>query len=634
MKGIKHPLFLYSFLLLLFTNIYFGIGKDDIRPVTAVRKDREWFYDNLNATDRLKIRIAMDYAIPRDKIINDLLYGYAAKVPTPIGPNQIGYDPTIVTRDYNITKSLNLLEEVFGYRYNASADESEGYFTIVIMASTSREDRMEWALLVTNSFAEIGIDTTLKYANENILNENIFNPGYRMGYDYALGGYDAVFTGWPVNPDPDYSFLFSSSAIPPNGENIGLVNNSFVDETWKKALESSARNVQLQALKNFQEWFYESVPMSSICQTGNFLVTDPALEGVDYSGLSYLNYGNWSHSTQNSIRVHSSGTFQNMNPLLAHSNSDFLAIGDNYESLIKRYSTNLTKYHGLLAERWTHSIDNLIWEFKIKEGIKFSDGSSLTVDDVVFSYKMFLDDEVASNIRSSFLYFESPDAVEKINTTSCRFTFTQFYPYAEEYFTIPILSKGQMENIPKGNWSSDSSTNTQYAPVGTGRYMMAKSSTDISVGIVTLVRNPYYDETLRSGTPWVGNPSLERIIIRHYPSIDTTINDLQDNVLDIVDLQSDIRSYFNAINGSSWGKIRMIPSDWEVLVYNNHSPKWGMNARVFWGEYTGPPLDTFPPLMIFLTFSLLSLLGITQIVIILMVIFAGRRASIRLRQQN
>lgn len=611
--------------------------KDNIRPVTAIRKDLEWFYDNLNATDRLKIRTAMDYAIPRDEIVNDLLYGYAAKVPTPIGPNQIGYDPTIVNRDYNITKSLDLLEEVFGYRYNASGDENEGYFNMVIIASTSREDRMKWAALVTKSFAEIGIDTTLKYANENILNKNIFKPYYEeVGIDYAHGGYDTVFFGWPTKPDPDYASLFSSSAIPPNGENIGLVNSSFVDEIWKKALESSDRNVRLQALKDFQEWFYKSVPMSSICQTGKFLVTDPALEGIDYSGLRYPNYGNWSHSTQNSIRVHSSGTFQNMNPLLAHSNSDFLAIGDNFESLIERYSANLTKYHELLAERWTHSIDNLIWEFKIKEGIQFSDGSNLTVDDVVFSYKMLLDDEVASKIRSSFLYFESPDTVEKINTTTCRFTFTQFYPYAEEYFTIPILSKGQMENIPKGNWHSDSQTNTHYAPVGTGRYMMDKTYTDISVGIITLIKNPYYDESLRSRTPWVGNPSFERIIIRHYPSIDTAINALQDNVLDVVDLQSDVRSYFTTINGSSWGKIRLIPGDWEALVYNNYSPKWGMDARdpcIYWGTCIEPPVDTFQSLMIFLSFSLFSLLGITQIVIILMVlIISVRRIIIRLSQ--
>ncbi len=594
MKVIKQRLFLCSFLLAFFIGIYFGIIKANIQALSVERDT--WYYDNLTDEDRKKIRLAMDYAIPRDQIIEEISFRAAGMTATPIASSIWDiYGENINPRPYNKSKSLNLLAEVFGKKYNLEINNESfstaPYFKMVMLAPTDRNDRMQWAALIAQSFKEIGILTSLKFANENIFSRSIFKPDLdRLGFDYSHGGYDAAFFGWPVTPDPDYSFLFFSSAIPPNGENIAFINNSLVNEIWERALKSPDRNVRLQALKDFQEWFYEAVPMSSICQTGNFLVTDPALEGIDYSGLNYPNYGNWSHTTQNSIRIHSPGAFQNMNPLIAHSYSDFLAIGDNFEGLIGRYWTNLTKYYGFLAESWTHSTDNLIWEFKIKEGIKFSEGSNLTVDDVVFSYKMVLDEEVASKIRDNLLFLESPDNVEKINETSCRFTFSQFYSYLEEYFTIPILSKAQMENITKGNWSVDSMTNTQYAPVGTGRYMMDKFSTRISVGIVTLTKNPYYDETLRSRTPWVGNPSIEKIVIKTYPSVDTAVIALQNDVLDVVDLQTDFSTYFTEINGSNWGKIRMTPNSWEALVYNQFSPIWGMNPGSPYQMYEYRPI--------------------------------------------
>ncbi|MHA2245410.1 MAG: ABC transporter substrate-binding protein [Candidatus Hodarchaeales archaeon] len=617
MKGIKQRLFLCSFLLAFSIGIYLGIIKANIQALSA--ESDTWYYDNLTDEDRKKIRLAMDYAIPRDQIIDEIFFRAAELTATPVASSIWNTNgESINPRPYNKSKSLNLLVEVFGKKYNLEINNESfsttPYFKMVMITPTSSNDRMQLAILIAQSFKEIGISTTLKYVRWDYFYNSVFNPK-RIGVDYKHGGYDAAFFGWPVTPDPDYSFLFYSSAIPPNGENIAFIDNSLVNEIWERALKSPDRNVRLQALKDFQEWFYEAVPMSSICQTGNFLVTDPALEGIDFSGLNYPNYGNWSHSTQDSIRIHSPGAFQNLNPLLTHSYSDSLAIGDNFEGLIGRYWTNFTKYYGFLAESWTHSTDNLIWEFKIKEGIKFSDGSNLTVDDVVFSYKMVLDEEVASKIRDNLLYLESPDNVEKINETSCRFTFSQFYPYVEEYFTIPILSKEQMENIAKGNWYNNSWTNTQYAPVGTGRYMMDKFSTEISLGIVTLTKNPYYDETLRSGTPWVENPSIEKIIIKAYPSIDTAVIALQNDVLDIVDLQADFSTYFTEINGSNWGKIRTTPNNWEALVYNHHSPIWGMNASDPCEMYDIRCPKTIDNGLIFfyLFVILFSILGITQI---------------------
>ncbi|MHA2245711.1 MAG: ABC transporter substrate-binding protein [Candidatus Hodarchaeales archaeon] len=120
--------------------------------VSAARKTAVEFFEDLTPADRLHIRKAMDYAIPRQQIIDSVLLGLGIDLATPIERNVIGYDPTITAREFNITKALNEMEAAFGYRYNDSAEDREdrtGYFSMVIMCPTNRADRMLWAALVT-----------------------------------------------------------------------------------------------------------------------------------------------------------------------------------------------------------------------------------------------------------------------------------------------------------------------------------------------------------------------------------------------------------------------------------------------------------------------------------------------------
>lgn len=56
-----------------------------------------------------------------------------------------------------------------------------------------------------------------------------------------------------------------------------------------------------------------------------------------------------------------------------------------YEPLIIRDSAG--KAVPTLAESWGLTADPLVWEFKLRKGVKFHDGSSFTADDVVFSYE-------------------------------------------------------------------------------------------------------------------------------------------------------------------------------------------------------------------------------------------------------
>jgi len=68
-----------------------------------------------------KVRLALNYAIDADKIIETTLNGYASRLATLLTPRQFGYDPSIKPYKYDLEKAKKLLAEA-GYPNGFSID--------------------------------------------------------------------------------------------------------------------------------------------------------------------------------------------------------------------------------------------------------------------------------------------------------------------------------------------------------------------------------------------------------------------------------------------------------------------------------------------------------------------------------
>ncbi len=69
----------------------------------------------------------------------------------------------------------------------------------------------------------------------------------------------------------------------------------------------------------------------------------------------------------------------------------------------------------VLAESWTSNSDGTVWTFKIRKGVKFSNGQPLTADDVVYTYKLNSNPTSSANALSAFGGVLLPDGVQKVN---------------------------------------------------------------------------------------------------------------------------------------------------------------------------------------------------------------------------
>jgi len=83
------------------------------------------------------------------------------------------------------------------------------------------------------------------------------------------------------------------------------------------------------------------------------------------------------------------------------------------EYLTETGPDNITRPY--LLDRWEANDDVTEWTLYLKEGIKFNNGDELTMDDVMFSFSQWLDEDVGSSMLGLLTYLDGMDSIEKVD---------------------------------------------------------------------------------------------------------------------------------------------------------------------------------------------------------------------------
>src|SRR5262249_22043656 len=114
-------------------------------------------------------------------------------------------------------------------------------------------------------------------------------------------------------------------------------------------------------------------------------------------------------------------------PMLAYSLNTY----DN----LYRYEGNPPEMKPWLAVSHSVSEDGLTWDFKLREGAKFHDGSEITADDVVYSFRRVL--ALGKAPSGAFKPVLKPDNVTAPDKHTVRFVLDK--PYAPFLAAVPIV---------------------------------------------------------------------------------------------------------------------------------------------------------------------------------------------------
>jgi peptide/nickel transport system substrate-binding protein len=193
-----------------------------------------------------------------------------------------------------------------------------------------------------------------------------------------------------------------------------------------------------------------------------------------------------------------------------------------------------------LASSWRVSRDGRQYTLRLRRGVRFSDGQSMTADDVVFSFQVYLDEKTHSPQRDLLIVGGKPLTVQKVDENTVRFELEQPYAAAERIFdSLAILPKHLLEGSYRdGTFSQAWSLSTapaQFAGLGPFRLKQYVPGERI-----VLERNPYYWKEDRKGNRL---PYLEEISFLFVASEDAQVIRFQAG-------DTDVLSRFSAENYS------------------------------------------------------------------------------------
>lgn len=195
------------------------------------------------------------------------------------------------------------------------------------------------------------------------------------------------------------------------------------------------------------------------------------------------------------------GSLDTMNPLFAATSSERAASKLLFGSLLSYDREN--KLRGELAETWTSGDDGKTFTVTLRENLKWHDGESLTVDDVIYTIGLMKNPRVNSSLSQTW----GNITAVKVGDRQINFTLPAAYapfPHALTFGVVPkhILASVPIERLRENAFNRE--------PIGSGPFAF-RSLQIINQDASRLVvyMNAYDDYVL-------GKPKLERFQLHTY----------------------------------------------------------------------------------------------------------------------
>lgn len=252
-----------------------------------------------------------------------------------------------------------------------------------------------------------------------------------------------------------------------------------------------------------------------------------------------------------------------INPLYSTNTYDMWAAALVFEGLLSQDESG--KVTSNIAEKWEVEEEGKKYSFKLKEGVKFSNGSELTSEDVAFTFTAICDPAYLGpysnhmRLLEGYDEYKSGDAEEVIGIQiDSKYEISFYFRESDSSliydFQMGILPKSHYD-FKKGQIDKVKELFTK--PIGAGAYAMEiyNEGSDIN-----LRRNEYY---------WKGVPLTEKIILKKTPG-NESLRQLASGEIDMA------RVTANKDNVNYLQKLEFV----DMHLYDNNGYQYiGLNLR-------------------------------------------------------
>lgn len=213
----------------------------------------------------VKVRQAIGYAIDREKIVKDLLFGQARPAYAVLPPGSWAYSPGTEYK-FDPAKARQLLQEA-GYNNEP----------IVFKYGSGSAAVNQYSQVIQSSLNDIGLNVQIETLEVNTIRTQLAQGQFQMYTGIWVGG----------NQDPIFMRdLFHSAKIP--GGNVSCCNrgrysNSEVDKTFEEAINATDKSVAKAAYIRAWELISADMPFLPLWYPANMVVSNKRIGNIKVS---------------------------------------------------------------------------------------------------------------------------------------------------------------------------------------------------------------------------------------------------------------------------------------------------------------------------------------------------------------
>lgn len=207
--------------------------------------------------DNVKVRQAIAYAIPYDKLVHDVMYDQAKQLKSAVASNTPGFTDAGFVYKYDLDKAKQLLKEA-GYENGFSFD-----FTL----GSGFQDWQDDAVLIQAELAKIGVKMNI----QNVARAQFLE----MQKEKNLTAYISKWTSFVNDPGYHLGFLLYGKG----SSNYGNYENPQVDKLWEQANAEPDQAKRDVLYKQAQEIITTDAPWAYLYEYNRVVGMNKAMKG-------------------------------------------------------------------------------------------------------------------------------------------------------------------------------------------------------------------------------------------------------------------------------------------------------------------------------------------------------------------
>jgi peptide/nickel transport system substrate-binding protein len=199
-----------------------------------------------------------------------------------------------------------------------------------------------------------------------------------------------------------------------------------------------------------------------------------------------------------------------MNPLIGVTTAAYEAWNIQYATLTNKAASDFHTIPGL-AESWKGSEDGQTWTYKLRDGLKWSDGQPLTAEDVAWTINTSRDEEWLNHSSTTVnLDATAPDPTTVVIKSKVP---DPKLPAMEVGYILPKHIWGKLSKDERGKYDG-------LDGVGSGPFVLEKFEKG---QFARFKANPNY---------WGGKPAVDKVVLRKFNNPDAEVAALKSGELD------------------------------------------------------------------------------------------------------